>query len=257
MQDAVWHQAAPVVYTLFAWWFSTGVILYLVGMPRATHKWTMTAATLMLIASLAAVALTAGDTGHAAVYVAFTAALGVWAWQEVAFLLGYVTGARRQPCPEQAQGWQRARLALQTVLHHEIALLILGGLLAVLTWRQPNQAALATYAILWVMRQSAKLNLFLGVRNLNERFLPSHLAYLASYFRRRPMNALFPLSVLVSSVAAVWWWRAALGGGLTAAAEAAAVLSATLLTLGLLEHWFMVLPLPSHALWNWGLRSRA
>jgi len=23
------------------------------------------------------------------------------------------------------------------------------------------------------------------------------------------------------------------------------------------EHWFMVLPLPSQALWNWGLRSRA
>lgn len=252
----MWHQLAPIGYTLFVWWFSTGVILYLVGLPRATHKWTMAATTLLLAGALLAVARTAGDTSHAAVYTAFTAALGVWAWQEVAFLLGYVTGARRQPCPEQAEGWHRARLAFQTVLHHEIALLLLGGVLVALTWHQPNQAALATFAILWVMRQSAKLNLFLGVRNLNEQFLPAHLAYLHSYFRRRRMNGLFPLSVLASSVAAVMGWQLALGGGQTAAAEAAAVLCATLLTLGLLEHWFMVLPLPSQALWQWGMRSR-
>lgn len=253
----MWEQAAPLAYTLFAWWFSTGVILYLVGLPRATHKWTMVGATLMLGGALLAVAQTAGDTSHAAVYVGFTAALGVWAWQEVAFLLGYVTGALRLPCPVQARGWHRAGLALQTVLHHEIALLILGALIAWLTWDQPNRAALAAFSILWVMRQSAKLNLFLGVRNLNEHFLPDHLAYLASYFRRRRMNGLFPLSVLAGSVAAVMGWQVALGPGQSTAAAATAGLSATLLTLGLLEHWFMVLPLPSHVLWRWGMRSRA
>jgi hypothetical protein len=31
----------------------------------------------------------------------------------------------------------------------------------------------------------------------------------------------------------------------------------TLLTLAILEHWFLVLPLPSEVLWSWGLRSRA
>ena len=34
------------------------------------------------------------------------------------------------------------------------------------------------------MRQSAKLNVFLGVRNLSEEFLPQHLHYLQSYFTR-------------------------------------------------------------------------
>ena len=33
-------------------------------------------------------------------------------------------------------------------------------------------------------------------------------------------------------------------------------MTGTLLTLAILEHWFMVLPLPSDALWKWGLRSR-
>jgi putative photosynthetic complex assembly protein 2 len=106
------------------------------------------------------------------------------------------------------------------------------------------------------MRASAKLNFFLGVRNLNDHFLPAHLAYLHSYFRRRRMNGLFPLSVVVATVAMVVAWQWAFAGELTAAREAAALLAATLLSLGVLEHWFMVIPLPSHALWNWGLRSR-
>ena len=250
------QQVAPIAYVLFAWWFSTGVILYLVGLPRATHKWTMAATTLVLAIALAAIAHSAQDAGHAAAYVGFTGALAVWAWQEVAFLLGYVTGPRRQPCPAQSRGWRRASLAFQTIVHHEVALLLLGATLVALTWHQPNRGALATFAILWAMRQSAKLNFFLGVRNLNDHFLPAHLAYLHSYFRRRRMNWLFPLSVVTATVATIAAWQWAFTSDLTDAREAAALLAATLLSLGVLEHWFMVIPLPSHALWNWGLRSR-
>ena len=38
----------PALYVLLLWWFSTGVILYLNGLPRATHKWTMFWATVLL-----------------------------------------------------------------------------------------------------------------------------------------------------------------------------------------------------------------
>ncbi|MGQ3058344.1 MAG: DUF3623 family protein, partial [Nevskia sp.] len=31
---------------------------------------------------------------------------------------------------------------------------------------------------------------------------------------------------------------------------------ATLLSLAVLEHWFLVLPIPADALWRWGLSSR-
>ena len=37
---------------------------------------------------------------------------------------------------------------------------------------------------------------------------------------------------------------------------AAGTFAGTLLALAILEHWFMVLPLPANALWSWGLRSR-
>jgi len=57
-------------------------------------------------------------------------------------------------------------------------------------------------------------------------------------------------------VATIAAWQWAFTSDLTDAREAAALLAATLLSLGVLEHWFMVIPLPSHALWEWGMRSR-
>jgi putative photosynthetic complex assembly protein 2 len=247
----------PIAVTVFAWWFSTGAILYLNGLPRRTHRWTMAAATVVLGLSLVGLSATRDDTSLAGAYLAFASALGVWAWQEIAFLLGYVTGPRRTPCPDGAIGWPRAGHAVYALLHHELALVLLGVTVAALTWGGENPAGLLSFAILWAMRQSAKLNVFLGVRNLNEHFLPSHLRYIESYFRRAPMNGLFPLSVVASTWVAVLMWQAAGAAGLSGGESAALALPATLLSLAILEHWFMVLPLPSQLLWNWGLRSRS
>jgi putative photosynthetic complex assembly protein 2 len=247
----------PIAYTMFVWWFSTGVILYLNGLPRWTHPWTMLGATLLLGLALVGLGATRDDTRVTGAYLAFTCTLLVWAWQEVAFLLGYVTGPRRTPCPNGSTGWRRAGFALQTLLHHELALIVLGFSVVAITWGGANPTGLATFMIFWVMRQSAKLNIFFGVRNLSENFLPAHLKYLQSYFRRAPMNALFPVSVVGSSWLAVLLWQAAAAHGVGAFEATALTFSGTLLSLAILEHWFMVLPLPSQALWNWGLRSRS
>jgi putative photosynthetic complex assembly protein 2 len=125
-----------------------------------------------------------------------------------------------------------------------------------LTWGGSNPTGLLCFAILWVMRQSAKLNVFLGVRNLNEDFLPSHLKYLQTYFTRKPMNSLFPVSVLVSTWLAVLVWQGATAERVNVFDATVLTFAGTLLSLAILEHWFMVLPLPSEALWAWGLRSR-
>lgn len=252
----MWSYVLPVVYTLFLWWFSTGVIIYLDGLPRSTFKWTIAGATLLLCAALGGMLASKDDTSVAGAYLAFTCALLVWAWQEVAFLLGYVTGPRRGPCPADATGWRRAGFALQAVLHHELALIVLGSAVALATWGGDNQTGLWSFLILWVMRQSAKINVFLGVRNLNEQFLPAHLTYLMSYFTRRPMNAFFPWCIAASTLLAVWLWNAALADGQTAAQATALTFAAAILTLAVVEHWFLVLPLPFEVLWQWGMRSR-
>lgn len=246
----------PALYTLLLWWFSTGVILYLNGLPRETHKWTMGAATVLLGISLLGVSVSAGDTRVTGAYLAFTAALMVWAWQELGFLLGYITGPRRRGCPPEARGWRRAGHAVMALLYHELALLALASAIVVLTWDQPNQLATWTFGVLWLMRLSAKLNVFFGVRNLNAQFLPEHMRYLQSYFRQRHSNALFPFSVLAVTAMAAGAWHNALASGLDAFQATAFSFVAMLLSLALLEHWFMVLPLPSERLWDWGMRSR-
>ena len=43
----------------------------------------------------------------------------------------------------------------------------------------------------------------------------------------------------------------------TESERAGAMLPAALLGLAILEHAFMVLPVPATALWHWGLRSRS
>jgi putative photosynthetic complex assembly protein 2 len=216
----------------------------------------MLGTTALLGASLIGLAVTRDDTSVAGAYLAFTWGVLVWAWQEVAFLLGYVTGPRRTPCPAASSGWNRAGHALMAVLHHELALVVLGVAVLAVTWGGDNPTGLWTFMILWVMRQSAKLNVFLGVRNLNEGFLPAHLKYLQTYFTRRAMNWLFPVSVITSTVGAVLIWQAAGAVDGSAFNTTALTFAATLLTLAVLEHWFLVLPLPFEALWNWGLKSR-
>ncbi len=146
--------------------------------------------------------------------------------------------------------------ALQAILHHELALVVLGGAVIAATWDAPNQTGLWTFSVLWVMRLSAKLNVFLGVRNLSESFLPAHLKYIHTYFRRKAMNPLFPLSVIFGSAVAWMLWGNATADGIMAFEATSLAFAATLLSLAVLEHWFMVLPLPSEALWSWGMRSR-
>jgi putative photosynthetic complex assembly protein 2 len=245
-----------VLFALGVWWVSTGVILYLNGLPRATFRTTLGVATAVTVGAFWGLRQSSGDTGAAGAYCAFSCALLVWAWQELAFLLGVVTGPRRSPCPPDAVGWQRTKLAFLTVLHHELALVVLGLVVWVAVGDGANRIGWWTYVALWAMRQSAKLNLFLGARNLSEAFLPEHLRYLHTYFRRRAMNPLFPLSILATTGAAVWVWQqlAALPAGSPALAGQA--LLGTLLALGALEHALLVLPLPPEALWRWGLRSR-
>ena len=245
----------PLLFTLFVWWFSTGLILYLDRLPQRTFKWTMAGATVVCIFGIVGLAVSSAHTTVAAAYCAFTCALLVWAWQEAAFLLGWVTGPRRTPCPEASQGWRRAWYALQTVVHHELALVVLALAVLGATWHQPNQTGWWTFAILWAMRQSAKLNVFLGVRNLSENFLPAHLKYLQTYFTRKPMNALLPVSVVVATGVAGPIWYAALANTASAFEVASLTLAATLLSLAILEHLFLVMPVSLEGLWSWALRA--
>ncbi|MFN3231231.1 MAG: putative photosynthetic complex assembly protein PuhE [Alphaproteobacteria bacterium] len=244
----------PILFTMFVWWFSTGAILYLVSLADRTYRWSLVGATAVLIAGLYGVAATAGDTTVAGAYLAFACALAVWGWVEMTYFMGLITGPRKEPCPPDCSAWRRFGLGIQASLYHELAIIGFGLGIIALTWNAPNQVGMWTFVILWTMRWSAKLNLFLGVPNLNEEFLPEHLRFLKTFIAKRRMNPLFPVSVTISTVI-VWLLIDGMAGG-TGVEIVAGTLLATLLALAILEHWFMVLPLPDAALWQWMLGDR-
>lgn len=216
----------------------------------------MSVATAVLAAALYALQMTSTITEPWAAYCAFTSAVLVWAWQEIGFLLGYVTGSRRSDCPLGARGWKRFGYAAETILYHEIALVVLALLVWWMTRDGENQVGLWTYLVLWAMRQSAKLNVYFGVRNLNEHFLPLHLRYLQTYFTRKPINVFLPFSVMMATIVAVPIWQAVAASAADSFSSVGFTLVAMLLSLAILEHFFLVIPLPFEALWKWGLRSR-
>jgi putative photosynthetic complex assembly protein 2 len=245
----------PVLFVLFAWWFLTGAVLYIIGLPRTTVRWSMAGASIVALGALATLWQTAGDTSPAAAYIAFMAALLVWGWHEMSFLTGVVTGPRTTEAPRRVRGRAGFWPALETLLYHEIAILLTGLVLFAMLWGSANEVGLWTFVILWVMRISAKLNVYLGVPNLTEEFLPAHLTYLKTYFCRRGMNLLFPVSVTLSTIATFLLIGEA-GTSAGAFDKTAFTFLATLMALALIEHWFLVVPLPSAALWSWGLWSR-
>jgi putative photosynthetic complex assembly protein 2 len=247
----------PVLFTLLVWWLSTGVILYLDGLPRRTYRWSFLGATAILAAALYGLTRASEEASVTGAYVAFTSGVLVWGWIEMSFLMGFATGPRRTACPEGCHGWRHAGHAIQTILYHELVLIASAIVVIVLSWGDVNQVGAWTFLALWAMRQSAKLNLFLGVRNLSEEFLPEHLRYLGSFFARKPMNLLFPVSVTIATAVAVLVWRDALAPNAEAFHATGLAFVGTLLALAVLEHWFLVLPLPASALWRWGLRSRS
>ena len=245
-----------MLFALAVWWFSTGLLIYLDNLPRATHRWSMAAATLVLMLALRGLHTACMQASVAGAYAAFTYGLLVWGWQEMSFFMGFITGPVPEPCPPECLGWPRFVRALKACLYHEVACLAFGAVIVMLTYGGPNQVGAWTYAVLWLMRMSAKLNVLLGVRNLSEEFIPEHVGFIRSFLRQRPMNLLFPFSVTLATIATVLLAQRALAEGATSFNATGAVFVALLLFLAVIEHWFLVLPIPMTALWKWSLSER-
>jgi putative photosynthetic complex assembly protein 2 len=245
---------SPLIFTIFIWWFSTGLILKINSLPRRFYRAIFVSSIAILVRAFWGLKISSQEATIAGAYCSFTCAIIIWGWQELAFLLGYITGSRRSDCPADAGGLRRAWYAFQTINHHELTLLGLGLVLFLINLESANQTGFWTYIILWGMRQSTKVNIFLGVLNFNESFLPQHLKYLVTYFRRRSMNLLMPFSILVSLLFLIPIWSRAASESSVFEMTSFALLG-TLLALGLLEHLFLVLPFPNEWLWKWGYKN--
>eukprot|EP01037_Dinobryon_pediforme_P014361 gene14361-14485_t len=149
------------------WFIGTAAIVWLDSRPRTTYATSLTLAGVVAIAAIVLVGVRAGDASAAGAYTAFAAAIVIWGWHEMSFLMGIVAGPNRAECPADATGgWKRFSAATATVIHHELAIAATAIVLFAVTWGQPNQTAPLTFLLLFVLRLSAKFNLYLGVPNL-------------------------------------------------------------------------------------------
>ena len=239
-----------------AWWLSTGVVLLLNHRGNTTRRIAMLAMSAVCASALLALPQNSHNLSAAGALFGFLCGLCIWAWLEMSYLMGFITGPRAAACPDGASSRSRFWHGLQASLYHELLVLCAMLLTTLLTWAGGNSVAAATCITLGLMRWSAKLNLFLGVRNYNQDWLPERLAYLDSYTRRARMNALFPVSVTAASALAFYLLLQALATN-DPFLRAADLLVSALLTLAVLEHWFLVLPFGESALWRWAQQDTA
>jgi putative photosynthetic complex assembly protein 2 len=150
----------PALYAALIWWAGTALVFTLDQLPRRSFRLTMALATLLMLAALTGTVALAETTTSAAAYAGFTCGILVWAWQEIAFLTGLVTGPNRGPLPEGARGWVRFRsatAAICTTSWRSSPWVRAAGLLG-----RGNQVALHTYLVLGAMRLSRQAQPFLA-----------------------------------------------------------------------------------------------
>lgn len=245
------HPLIMIGYAVFLWWFSTGLILLLNRLPRRTFPLSLVAGTGLFAASLGGLWWSRDETTVAGALCAFSCGLIAWGWQELTFYLGYVTGPRTHACKPGCSGWKHFGHALQVSLYHELSILITGTILVFMLWDAPNRFGLATFGLIMMMHQSARLNVFLGVRNVIEEWAPPHLPFLVSFLNNsRSINLFWPISqgAACASLAVLVSFAAMAEPG--SFEQAGFTLVSAILTLGILEHVFMIVPLPLARLWH-------
>lgn len=244
----------PVLYIVFVWWFTTGVIFATYGRSERLTQlvfYVMTACLFLAFGGLFAVR---GSTERLDVYASVTCGVVIWGWQVASYYLGYVTGPRKETYIAPGQSlWDRFRLALQFLLFHELLAFVTAILLFQVTSGHPNRWGLWMYMALWLMHTSAKLNVFLGVRNFRIEILPRQLRHLDSLLTKQSFNLLFPVSVMVATSVVVGLLFVSVSPTTSVSQATGSILIATMIVLGLLEHWLLVLPV-SAIFWGWGIR---
>ncbi|MEM1174236.1 MAG: putative photosynthetic complex assembly protein PuhE [Pseudomonadota bacterium] len=246
----------PIGFAVATWWLSTVVIVYRAGLPRQSFLATLLGTSLIALLGAYAILASRHELTPTNAYLAFIGALAIWGWHEVSYLFGFISGPKPEACPPNVHGWRRFVLGVKTCVYHEMAVLATVAVLAALTWNSPNTIGLLTFVILWLMRWSAKLNIFLGVRNLHEEFWPEHLNYLKSFVGRRSSNELFPVSIVFSTAGLALLAMVAVQAGEDVALRTGYTLLATLLALAVLEHLFLVARVKDDVLWRPAMRSR-
>ena len=157
---------------VFFWWFLTGLILFIVKKVDELNNKAHIFVTLILspviflgiylfFNSLTVITLSS-------IYSSFFASLLIWAWFELAFLSGFITGPSKQLCPKNINQMKRFGYALSNIAYSELILFITLFIMFYFSFNAENTVGLWTFWILFFARICAKLNLFLQILHFLE-----------------------------------------------------------------------------------------
>ncbi|MTH98788.1 putative photosynthetic complex assembly protein PuhE [Roseibium sp. RKSG952] len=238
---------------ILVWWFATGAVLILARQGGHRAGMSMAIVSVLALGGVAVLMGTADQQTVQGTYLAFFAALAVWAWHETAFLLGVITGPRRVGLDHVPRERSRFRAAFRAVRDHEYALAATALLLVFLLADAANKTGLWTFLLLWGMRLSTKVNIFLGAPHAVNDLLPHRLSYLETYFRTDRLSRVFWISLTACTVILL----TLAGAAFLALSDDVRVMWSLLSAfagLALIEHLFLVLPVRDSVLWHWAAR---
>ena len=243
----IWLALAVAV---LLWWLMTGLALMSVHQPNTLRQPIFLLATILAAAALWGVEANAAQHTTMATVTGFAMGLLIWAWLELSYLMGYITGPVKRPAREDMTWPERFYSALGTTIYHEVLVVGVVGVVCVLGAGLPNPTIQNTLAVLWLMRWSTKLNLFFGVRHFNSQWLPDNMRYITSYLRAGK-NSWF---ILFSTTIAAYCTYLLFFYGQIAVEQPTALslfLIAWLAVLAVLEHCFLMVPMGETVLWRW------
>lgn len=245
------HPLAVVFVAIAVWWLSTGLVLAMVNRAGQGSRVLMLMAVMTVIGAggFALMLFGAAERTPLGSYAGFFGALLVWAWHEAAFLTGLLTG-RQGDCPPGLAGLARFRAAWAAVRDHELAILFTALALWLALSDGHNLFGLAAFVLLWGMRISAKLLIFLGAPHAVSDLMPRGIAHLKTYFRTDRTTPFFPILLALAAGLFV----ILMIGAFRAVEDHSVVghtLLATFMALAIIEHLILVLPVSDTALWRW------
>lgn len=237
----------PALYAIAFWWASTGVIIYFNFQPQF-YGFAFWSSLALAIASCVALFRLRDEGSTRSAYLSFTAASLVWAFVEVSFYTGYVVGPAVRPIFSVGPSWMSFFKAIHRSLYHEALVLALAGAMIALFWNAKNRFGLYTFLLFWLMHQSAKLNIFLGVMNTGREFVPDSVSDIATYMTVARINWLFPISITLCTILSYRLIQLSLSAK-EAWRKVGYMLTGMMAILAWLEHWLLVLPL-NQSLWD-------
>ena len=227
--------AASLALVVGFWWAATGLTL---AMQRSslTTVASLAIATVLALGGAVLIVQTRNETTVQGARFAFLGSALVWWWCSTIFYAGIginiaPSGAAGIPPRSFPFAFQAINATLRPDLVGVFALLLVGFAV----WSRPNRVALLSLFTFWGTLQTAKLNVFMGVRNSGVDWLPEHLMPLSQFFGPSQNSLLLPITVASLSLCFVTTARTSRASGSPFVKHAYAMI-AFLLFLAVLEH---------------------